>query len=380
MRGFFIRKFAKSYKISRQRPMKILDLYIIKKFLKTYFFAVLIIVTIIMVIDYTEKIDNFIDNKAPLSEILGDYYLNFIPYWANYISPLMVFISTVFFTANMAARTEIIAILSTGVSFMRFLRPYLIGSAMLGMLTFLMVGWIIPIANKTRITFERKYVEGGSYYFSGRDVHIKIGPEDYAYMESYDTGTNTGYRFALDKISGSQLKVKLLADKIVWDTTRRKWTIQDYRIRTFLANGKEKLTYGTKLDTTLNLLPKDFDSKYQLQETFTMPELEETIDKVRSRGSDGIEVFLIEKYLRFANPFAVVILTVIGVIVSARKSRGGVGFQIALGFMLAFLYILFFMMSKGIAQSGGMPPLLAVWLPNIVFTFIGMILYRAVPR
>jgi lipopolysaccharide export system permease protein len=360
--------------------MKILDLYIIKKFLKTYFFAVLIIVTIIMVIDYTEKIDNFIDNKAPLSEILGDYYLNFIPYWANYISPLMVFISTVFFTANMAARTEIIAILSTGVSFMRFLRPYLIGSAMLGMLTFLMVGWIIPIANKTRITFERKYVEGGSYYFSGRDVHIKIGPEDYAYMESYDTGTNTGYRFALDKISGSQLKVKLLADKIVWDTTRRKWTIQDYRIRTFLANGKEKLTYGTKLDTTLNLLPKDFDSKYQLQETFTMPELEETIDKVRSRGSDGIEVFLIEKYLRFANPFAVVILTVIGVIVSARKSRGGVGFQIALGFMLAFLYILFFMMSKGIAQSGGMPPLLAVWLPNIVFTFIGMILYRAVPR
>jgi lipopolysaccharide export system permease protein len=140
------------------------------------------------------------------------------------------------------------------------------------------------------------------------------------------------------------------------------------------------LTYGTKLDTTLNLLPKDFDSKYQLQETFTMPELEETISKVRSRGSDGIEVFLIEKYLRFANPFAVVILTVIGVIVSARKARGGVGFQIALGFMLAFLYILFFMMSKGIAQSGGMPPLLAVWLPNIVFTFIGMILYRAVPR
>jgi lipopolysaccharide export system permease protein len=128
------------------------------------------------------------------------------------------------------------------------------------------------------------------------------------------------------------------------------------------------------------LLPKDFDSKYQLQETFTMPELEETIDKVRSRGSDGIEIFLIEKYLRFANPFAVVILTVIGVIVSARKARGGVGFQIALGFMLAFLYILFFMMSKGIAQSGGMPPLLAVWLPNIVFTFIGMILYRAVPR
>jgi lipopolysaccharide export system permease protein len=360
--------------------MKLLDLYIIKKFLRTYFFAVLIIVTIIMVIDYTEKIDNFIDNKAPLREILLDYYLNFIPYWANYISPLMVFIATVFFTANMAARTEIIAILSTGVSFMRFLRPYVMGSLVIGLLTFAMVGWIIPIANKTRIAFERKYVEGGNYYFNGRNVHIKIGPEDYAYMESYDTGTNTGYRFALDKISGSELKMKLMADRIIWDSTRRKWTIQDYRIREFLKDGKEKLSYGVKLDTTLNLLPKDFDSKYQLQETFTMPELQETIDKVRSRGADGIEVFLIEKYLRFANPFAVVILTIIGVIVSARKSRGGVGFQIALGFMLAFLYILFFMMSKGIAQSGGMPPLLAVWLPNIVFTLIGMILYRAVPR
>ncbi len=360
--------------------MKILDYYILKKFLKTYVFAVFLIVLIVMVIDYTEKIDDFIRKEAPMHAIIFDYYLNFIPYWANYISPLMVFIATVFFTANMAARTEIIAILSTGVSFMRFLRPYLIGSTLLGLLTFAMVGWVIPIANKTRIAFERKYVEGGSYYFSGRDVHIKIGPEDYAYMESYDTGTNTGYRFALDKISDSKLKVKLLADRIVWDTTRRKWTIQDYRIRTFLENGKEKLTYGAKLDTTLNLLPKDFDSKYQLQETFTMPELEETIEKVRSRGSDGIEIFLIEKYLRFANPFAVVILTVIGVIVSARKARGGVGFQIALGFLLAFLYILFFMMSKGIAQSGGMPPLLAVWLPNIVFTFIGIILYRAVPR
>lgn len=359
--------------------MKILDLYIIKKFLKTYVFAVIIIVTIIMVIDYTEKIDNFIDNKASVHAVLFDYYLNFIPYWANYISPLMIFISTVFFTANLAARTEIIAILSTGVSFLRFLRPYIIGSSIIGILTFFMVGWVIPNANKTRIAFERKYVVG-SYYYSGRDVHIKIGPEDYAYMESYDTGSNTGYRFSLDKIEGSQLKVKLLADHITWDSTRKKWTIFDYRIRTFLADGKQKLAYGAKIDTTLNLLPKDFDSKYQLHETFTMPELEDTISKIKSRGADGIEIFLIEKYLRFANPFAVVILTVIGVIVSARKSRGGVGFQIALGFMLAFLYILFFMMSKGIAESGGMAPILAVWLPNLVFTFIGFVLYYTVPR
>ncbi len=359
--------------------MKILDLYIIKKFLTTYFFAVLIIVSIIMVIDYTEKIDNFIDNKASLHAVLVDYYLNFIPYWANYISPLMVFIATVFFTANLAARTEIIAILSTGVSFTRFIRPYIIASSIVGILTFFMVGWVIPNANKTRIAFERKYVVG-SYYYSGRDVHIKIGPHDYAYMESYDTGSQTGYKFSLDKIEGHELKTKLLADHITWDSTRRKWSIFDYRVRTFLPNGKQKLTYGTKIDTTLNLLPKDFESTYQIHETLTNSELERTINQIRSRGADGIEIFLIEKYLRFANPFAVIILSVIGVIVSARKSRGGVGFQIALGFMLAFLYILFFMMSKGIAQSGGMPPLLAVWLPNLVFTGIGVILYYTVPR
>ncbi|WP_044172267.1 LptF/LptG family permease [Flectobacillus major] len=359
--------------------MKILDLYILKKFLKTYVFAVLIIVAIIVVIDYTEKVDDFINKKAPTSAILFDYYLNFIPYWANYISPLMVFISTVFFTANLAARTEIIAILSTGVSFLRLMRPYLIGSTLVAIITFFMVAWIIPIANKTRITFERKYVKD-TYYFSGRDVHIKIAPDVYSYMETYDNNSNVGYRFTLEKISDNQIKSKLLAERITWDSTRSKWTVHDYRIRTFLPDGKETLSYGTKIDTTINLSPKDFDSNYQLHETFTLPELNRYIDKLNSRGADGIEIYIVEKYIRFANPFSIIILTMIGLIVSARKSRGGVGFQIALGFMLAFVYIMFFMMSKGMAESGTMPPLLAVWLPNIIFGGIGVILYYTIPR
>lgn len=359
--------------------MKILDLYILKKFLKTYIFAVLIIVTIIMVIDYTEKIDNFISNHATVRVVLVDYYLNFIPYWANYISPLMVFIATVFFTAGLAARTEIIAILSTGVSFLRLMRPYLIGSSIIAIITFFMVAWVIPIANKTRIAFERKYVIGG-YYFNGRDVHIKIGPDLYAYMESYDNVGNTGYRFTLEKMAGNKLDTKLISDHIGWDSTRRKWTIYDYRIRKFLENGKEKLSYGAKIDTTLNLTPKDFDSKYQLHETLTLTELNAFIARLETRGADGIEVYLVEKYVRFANPFSIIILTMIGLIVSARKSRGGVGFQIALGFLLAFVYIMFFMMSKGMAESGTMPPMLAVWLPNIIFGGIGVIMYYTVPR
>jgi lipopolysaccharide export system permease protein len=239
--------------------------------------------------------------------------------------------------------------------------------------------WVIPIANKTRIAFERKYVVGG-YYFNGRDVHIKIGPDLYAYMESYDNVGNTGYRFTLEKMNGNKLDSKLISDHIGWDSTRRKWTIYDYRIRKFLENGKEKLSYGAKIDTTLNLTPKDFDSKYQLHETLTLTELNTFIARLETRGADGIEVYLVEKYVRFANPFSIIILTMIGLIVSARKSRGGVGFQIALGFMLAFVYIMFFMMSKGMAESGTMPPMLAVWLPNIIFSGIGVIMYYTVPR
>ena len=358
--------------------MKILDYYILKKFLKTYVFAVFLIVLIVMVIDYTEKIDDFIRKEAPMRAIIFDYYLNFIPYWANYISPLMVFIATVFFTANLAAKTEIIAILSSGVSFTRLMRPYLIGSSMIAVGTFLMIGWVVPNANKIRVPFEHQYING-TYFFDKRDVHIKIGPEVYAYIESYDNNTNTGYRFSLERISNNEIKEKLMSDRITWDTLRKKWTIHDSRIRN-MTPGKSGIVFGTKIDTTLNLLPKDFQNKHLLHETFTLPELERHIELVRSRGADGIEVFLIEKYLRFANPISVIILTIIGFLVSARKSRGGVGFQIALGFSLAFIYILFFMMSKGIAEGGGMPPLLAVWLPNIVFGGIGVGLYYTLPR
>ena len=358
--------------------MKILDYYILKKFLKTYVFAVFLIVLIVMVIDYTEKIDDFIRKEAPMRAIIFDYYLNFIPYWANYISPLMVFIATVFFTANLAAKTEIIAILSSGVSFTRLMRPYLIGSSIIAFGTFLMIGWVVPNANKIRVPFEHQYING-TYFFDKRDVHIKIAPEVYAYIESYDNNTNTGYRFSLERIANNEIREKLMSDRITWDTTRKKWTIHDYRIRTMVP-GKTGSVFGTKIDTTLNLLPKDFQNKHLLHETFTLPELERHIELVRSRGADGIEVFLIEKYLRYANPISIIILTIIGFLVSARKSRGGVGFQIALGFSLAFIYILFFMMSKGIAEGGGMPPLLAVWLPNIVFGGIGVGLYYTLPR
>ncbi len=358
--------------------MKILDKYIIFRFLSTFLYVIAVIVTIVMVIDYTEKADDFINNKAPSKAIFLDYYLNFIPYWANYISPLMIFIATVFMTANMAVKTEIIAILSSGVSFLRFLRPYFIASALVGLFTFGMVGWVIPKANKKRIAFENKYVKN-QYYYSGRDVHIKIGPNVYAYLESYSNVSNTGYKFTLEKIIKNRLVEKLSAEQIVWNPEKKKWKIEDYKIRK-LKGTKHEMSFGTSIDSVLNLLPKDFESDYKLHEIYTLPELGSKINEINSRGADGVAVYQIERYQRYSSPFAVIILTFIGVILSARKARGGVGLQIALGFVLAFVYIIFFFLSKGVAEKGSISPMLAVWLPNLVFGTIGLILYKTVPR
>lgn len=358
--------------------LKILDKYITKRFLLTYLYVVAIIVAIVVVVDYTEKADDFISKKAPTKAIIFDYYLNFIPHWANYISPLMIFIATVFMTSNMATKTEIIAILSTGVSFVRFMRPYIVGATLVGIFTFFMVGWVIPKGNKTRLAFENKYVKN-SYYFTGRDIHLKIAPDVYAYLESYSNLQKTGYRFTLERVKGTQLLEKLSAEQIVWDSTKTKWRIEDYKIRKYTGN-THSLIRGDKLDSTLNMFPKDFESDYNLYETFTNSELQAHINQTISRGSDGVETYLIEKYQRYSSPFAVIILTVIGVILSARKARGGVGLQIALGFILAFVYIIFYVLSKGIAEKGGIPPLLAIWLPNLVFSLIGVVLFKTVPR
>jgi lipopolysaccharide export system permease protein len=358
--------------------LKILDRYILKNFLITYIFVAFIIVLIICMIDYTEKIDDFIKKEAPGSAILFQYYLNLIPYWINYISPLMVFIATVFFTSRMAARTEIIAMLSSGISFSRLLVPYFMGSMVIGSVMFLLVGWVLPKANKIRNEFEQKYVKD-EFYFDGRNVHIKIAPNVYAYLESYNVLSKTGNKFTLETVNGNTLETKLTAERIEWKQDNNKWTLHNYRVRS-LDGLRETLSYGTEIDTTINLRPKDFESDYNLFETFTLPELNDYIELLRSRGSDGLEVYLIEKYTRFTQPFAIFILTTIGVIVSGRKSRRGVGLQIALGFMLAFIYILFYLLSKGIAESGNINTLLAVWLPNIIFAFVGLGLFKTLPR
>jgi len=358
--------------------MKLLDAYILKKFLVSFFFVVLLLISVIVIIDITERIDDFVTCGATLEEIIFNYYLNFIPYIANMLSPITIFIATVFVTARLAAHTEIIAILSSGVSFKRMLFPYFIGSAMIAIGTFYLIGWVIPKANKGRVDFENRYFEL-DYFFEGRNVHMKISSDTYVYLESYNSNINVGYQFTMERFRDNKLTYKLKSDKIEWDSTRQYWKINTYSERE-LADGKEKYKQGLQKILKINLTPKDFGNNNLLQSTFTLTELNAYIKDLEDKGAENINIYLVEKYERYTYPFAIIILTMIGVVVSARKSREGTGFQIAFGFILAAIYILMVIVSRNFANVGDISPLIAAWIPNIVFSIIGFQMYKNVPK
>lgn len=357
--------------------MKILDKYILKNFLTSYVFVIFIIEIVVVLIHFTDNNENFIKNELTASQILG-YYADYAPYVANMISPITVFITVVFMTSRLAQHSEIIAMLSSGVSFVRLMRPYMMGALIIAGVTFYLGGWVIPNGNKDRVAFELAYIKG-AYHFSERNIHIKIAPTTLLYLQSYNIGNNVGYKPTLETIDDGVLIDKIEATRMEWQEETEKWRLRNWKKRE-IQGMDEIFTSGTVLDTTLRIHPKDFASDYSRFETLTMNELYEYIDELRLRGADNIEVYEIEKYVRYTAPFAALILTFIGLGVSARRTRGGAGFQIALGFLLAFIYIIFFIFSRTSAEAGGLSPIIAIWIPNIIFTIIGMIIYRTVPR
>jgi lipopolysaccharide export system permease protein len=356
---------------------RILDRYILKKFLSSFVFVVCIIVSVVCIIDLTEKNEKFIKNGLGGQDILL-YYLDFFPYVANLITPITVFIATVFITAKMASHTEIIAMLSSGLSFKRLMWPYMMGAMIVAGVSFFFTGWIIPNSNKDRVAFEVQYLEK-DFVFNERNIHIKIAPEVYLYMQSYQNAINVGHKFTLERISDNQVLEKLSAAQIIWVDDKESWRLKNWQLRKF-EGFREEIETGPDMDTVLAITPKDFSNTYRLYETFTLPELNSYISELRERGADDIEAYLIEKYIRFTSPFTVIILTFIGLIVSARKTRGGAGFQIALGFLIAFIFIIFFIFSRSIAEAGTMDPFLAVWIPNVIFSLVGILLYKTLPR
>ena len=360
------------------RSMKILDVYILRKFLVTYFFTVLLLIAVLIVIDLAEKVEDFNHPDLTTWRILSEYYLNFIPYYTFMLSPLMIFIAAVFVTSKLATHTEIVAMLSSGMNLRRILRPYFIGSCIIGVIVFFLINWIVPRSNRIRNNFENNFVRS-KFYFNERNVHIKIAPKLYVYLQRYDNISNVGYKFTMEEIDGTRLVKKLESPRINWDKDKKKWKLANYKVRTFIDN-KEKIDYEESIDTTLNIRPKDFESKHRLYEQLTLPELNEYIAESRLRGADDIEIYLVEKYERFAYPFSIIILTLMGVIMSSRKSRGGTGFQIAMGFVLAFTFILLLMVSRSFARKGGIPPELSAWIPNVIFCIVGYYLYTRVPK
>jgi lipopolysaccharide export system permease protein len=358
--------------------MKILDRYIIKKFLGTFIFAIVLIIGIAVLFDLTEKMDDFIEKKAPIKAIIFEYYLNFIPFYVNLFMFLFIFIAVIFFTSKMAGNSEIIAIISSGVSFNRLMYPYFLSALILGIFSFFLTNFIIPPANKVRLNFENIYING-TYYNEERNIHRQIEPGTFIFMESFNTINNTGYKFSIEKFQNKELKYKMMSDFIRWDSAKGTWNINIYQVRKI--NGlHETLYHGRSLDTSLAISPNDFKRRDTDKATMNFLQLNQFIKEQTMRGETNISSYLIEKHQRLAFPFSAFILTLIGVSISSRKTRGGVGVHIGIGLILSLSYLLFMQVSQQFSIKGNLSPALSAWIPNIIFTFIGAYLYKTAPK
>jgi lipopolysaccharide export system permease protein len=361
--------------------IKIIDIYIIKKFLGTFFFALVLILTIAVVFDFTEKIDDFMENHAPVKAIIFDYYFNFIPYFATLFAPLFVFISVIFFTSKMAVNTEIIAILNSGMSFRRMMWPYFLSSFFIAILTFLLTNFVIPHANLLRMGFENKYYRHPSMRMGVvSNYHRQVYKNVYAYMEMYYPESQSGRNFSLERFDDSgHLESKLMAPMVKWDTIIRKWSASNYYIRD-IHGINDSIIKGLRIDTTLSVTPEDFAREPDFVGTMTYHELNDYISLLKLQGSDELKLYMIEKQRRYSTSFAVFILTLIGVSLSSQKVRGGIGMQIGVGLALSFSYILFMQFASQFSLKGNLDPMLALWIPNLLYSIIALFLYRIAPK
>lgn len=331
-----------------------------------------------VVFDISEKVDDFFESEAPLRAILFDYYLNFIPYFGNLFSPLFTFIAVIFFTSKMAGNSEIISILTSGVSFNRFLRPFLLSAVLLCVLSFVLGNFIIPASNQLRLDFEYEYLKS-PYKNRDKDIHMQIEPGTFIYIESYNIQKNIGYKFSIENFEKNELKKKLYSSYIQWDEQKEKWTIYNYIEREI--NGLyEEINKGEQKDTVLNLRPKDFNFRLSMVETMNYYELNSFIDKEKMKGSKNLVFHLIEKHKRIAFPFATIILTLVAVAMASRKVKGGIGLHLGIGLLISFSYILFMQISTTFATNGDLSPIVAVWIPNLMFSLLAIYLLRKAPK
>lgn len=357
----------------------ILDRYIMKKFITSFFISLFLIIFIVVIFDLSEKIDDFVKNEAPIKAIIFDYYVNFIPYFMNMFSPLFVFITVIFFTSRLAANSEIIAILSGGISYHRLMVPYLVSAALIALLSLGLNLYVIPRANVQRLDFEAQYVRWHNEY-KNRDIHYQISPGQFVYIESFSSWNNTAYHFTLESIENNRITSKLSAETAVWDSTLDGWKLRNYFIRNYDGGLTDKVKSGKQLDTVIALKKEDFYRNEKTVERLPAKALSELIDTQKMRGDDGVMYALVERQRRVALPFSAFILTIIGVSLSARKKRGGTGWNLGIGIALAFIYILFLKFSEMFVYTNTLPPGVALWMPNVLFIFVAAFLYKLAPK
>ena len=358
---------------------KIIDRYIMKKFILTFFISLLLIIGIVIIFDISEKIDYFVKNEAPLKAIILDYYVNFVPYFMNMFSPLFVFITVIFFTSRLAANSEIIAILSGGVSYRRMMVPYVVSAALISILSLALNLYVIPHSNSIRVPFEQKYVYP-SRSFTSRNVHYQTAPGEFVYVASFSSWNNTAYKMTLETLKHNRIVSKLSAESAVWDSTEQCWHMRNWILRDYKSGTQDVVTMGEQLDTAFALTVDDFYRNEDSVAMLTIDELNELIDTQIMRGDDNVIYAQIEKHTRYALPFSAFILTIMGVSLTSRKKRGGIGWNIAVGIALAFMYILFLRFSQMFVFTGTLPPVVAMWLPNVIYVFIAAVLYRMAPK
>jgi len=361
--------------------LKILDWYIIRKYIGSFFFTAFLFTLISLVIDFSEKAEKFVDASKVLSlgQILAQYHLNYIPFINGLLWPLFSLISVIFFTSRMAYNSEVISILNAGVSFRRILRPYLFAAGFLTLILLFANHLVIPIANKPKLEFERKFIKRESDRLTtGTNMHFFISPDTKVYLRSYSASDSLGYSFRLEKFNGTTLTYMLKANFIEWNkTTGKGWKIRDYEVRTYTDTTEHLTVYpNQQLDTVLNMLPSDFEFYSKQKDLMTTPELQALVNKEKSRGLNPVKVYTNEIQRRTADPFTILILTIIGVSIAARKVRGGLGLHLALGITIGAIFVFMSKFSIVFSRNPAIPSIIGIWLPNIIFSIIAYRLVR----
>ncbi|MBK7940476.1 MAG: LptF/LptG family permease [Flavobacteriales bacterium] len=358
--------------------LRIFDRYIIRQFLGTFFFILVLIMAIAVVFDISEKTEDFAKMSAGVGEIVREYYVNFVIYYANFFSGLLIFLAVILFTSRLAHRSEVIAALSSGISFPRLMWPYFLSATFLMLLALAANHLVLPAANKERLAFEEEHIRV-AFQVKGKNIHREITPGTIAYVESFNAQKRTGYRFSLEQWTDGRLTRKLMSERAVYDSLTGRWRVEDWTLQDIDSTGG-RLRQGSVLDTLIPLVPKDLGQRNENAMSMTTAELDRFVAEERMRGSDTTAFYLIEKHQRSSAPFATYVFTLIGVSISSRKVRGGTGVHLALGVLLVLLYIFSSKITTVAATNAGLDPLIAVWLPNLIFGAVGVWLYRTAPK